>query len=529
MEPHPYNKRTEKFMNVDSDNSDFESGPQDTNQLADIVVLSEVPHALNDDTSQEPESIFGTFFIGDSEFTFPASNIQEVVPYPEKVTKVPLCPDYVDGIFNLRGTLIPIVDVSHILRLTSSEEVFAKRVAVIDCGSQLVGAVFDRTGEVRYIRGAAQRHSLQHRSDDNLIVEGVVQLDEQDRLVQQLSPELLGAMKDIPKAKERSHLHKMRRFVEAEEVQRAIVIRIHDIEFAFDIGFVLEIHQSIPIQQSPAYFEHCEGVVQLRKRVIPVFSFHNALAFPSAEKTNHNQILFLTYNQMYFALPVDEIVDTVEFSEESLLSFPSLSQSRIASFCTHVISEERGRDIFRVDVRKLYEIYGIADAANALNMQAESDSSVEDEDENEDISEFLVFRVADTQLALPLDLVREIREMDFQALSAKGLEDEIVGLLNLRGTIVPMLDLKRRLNVFEDADSSEDQVVIITKSKCGVRGLVADSVRSIVRIPKSSITDVTSTLDGCKNGILNFVKDALRLCDGAVLVMDLEKVVNLVL
>ena len=56
--------------------------------------------------------LFGSFLLGPDEFALPASCIREVVNYPDKMTVVPLSPPFLDGMFNLRGTVIPVVNLS---------------------------------------------------------------------------------------------------------------------------------------------------------------------------------------------------------------------------------------------------------------------------------------------------------------------------------------------------------------------------------------------------------------------------------
>ena len=53
--------------------------------------------------------LYGSFHLGQTELALPVAALQEVVNYPAAVTSVPLAPSHLLGLFNLRGTLIPIV------------------------------------------------------------------------------------------------------------------------------------------------------------------------------------------------------------------------------------------------------------------------------------------------------------------------------------------------------------------------------------------------------------------------------------
>ena len=55
--------------------------------------------------------IYSTFFLGATEIAINVDSIQEVVNYPDKISLIPLAPDFLVGIFNLRSLLIPIINL----------------------------------------------------------------------------------------------------------------------------------------------------------------------------------------------------------------------------------------------------------------------------------------------------------------------------------------------------------------------------------------------------------------------------------
>ena len=50
------------------------------------------------------------FVVGEEEYAIPILNIQEIIK-PIEYTRVPSVPDYVLGVFNLRGNVIPLIDL----------------------------------------------------------------------------------------------------------------------------------------------------------------------------------------------------------------------------------------------------------------------------------------------------------------------------------------------------------------------------------------------------------------------------------
>lgn len=73
--------------------------------------LGEMLEALGTVTERAPESQFVVFRSGRERFCLPVLDVEEVLEWP-LVTKVPLAPGYMLGIFNLRGAIVPLIDIA---------------------------------------------------------------------------------------------------------------------------------------------------------------------------------------------------------------------------------------------------------------------------------------------------------------------------------------------------------------------------------------------------------------------------------
>ncbi|MDJ1499630.1 chemotaxis protein CheW [Xanthocytophaga agilis] len=97
-----------------------------------------------------------TFVLGNEKFAISVDRVQEVVEF-EKVTKVPNAPDYMLGIINLRGRLLPLLDTKMKLGLPKTEITRKSRIMVllipgIDEKQMEIGALVDLAREVVEIR-----------------------------------------------------------------------------------------------------------------------------------------------------------------------------------------------------------------------------------------------------------------------------------------------------------------------------------------------------------------------------------------
>ncbi|EPR30446.1 CheW protein [Alkalidesulfovibrio alkalitolerans DSM 16529] len=88
-----------------------------------------------------------TFSIGDEEFGVDILKVQEIIRTME-ITKVPRAPEFVEGVINLRGKVIPIIDLRKRFGMETRQHDKDTRIIVIEINKMIVGFVVDSVSEV---------------------------------------------------------------------------------------------------------------------------------------------------------------------------------------------------------------------------------------------------------------------------------------------------------------------------------------------------------------------------------------------
>jgi len=88
-----------------------------------------------------------SFAIGEEEFGVDILKVQEINRMLA-VTRVPNSPEYVDGVINLRGKVIPIIDLRRRFRMERREHDKNTRIVVVELSGKVVGFVVDAVSEV---------------------------------------------------------------------------------------------------------------------------------------------------------------------------------------------------------------------------------------------------------------------------------------------------------------------------------------------------------------------------------------------
>lgn len=149
---------------------------------------------------------------------------------------------------------------------------------------------------------------------------------------------------------------------------------------------------------------------------------------------------------------------------------------------------------------------------NPLNTSAQIESSR---------NEFLSFQLGDREFCLKILTVQEIRGYG-DITTIANTPDYIKGVVNLRGEIVPILDLRIRLN-FQNVEYNEFTVVIILNLAGHNLGIVVDSVSDVIAINLDQIQELPEMLTGINT---KFMTGVVTLDTHTLILLDIENLLN---
>lgn len=122
--------------------------------------------------------------------------------------------------------------------------------------------------------------------------------------------------------------------------------------------------------------------------------------------------------------------------------------------------------------------------------------------------ELVTFIVGDQEYGIPINNVREIIMYEPPHRVA-GVP--IAGIINLRGSIIPVLDLLEKFNV----DAKKDKIMIVQKEE-QLYGLIVTEVKEVIRVEENNIRDLPNDIDNiCVSKIIELPnkKNLIMLVD----------------
>ncbi|UCD35434.1 MAG: chemotaxis protein CheW [Nitrospiraceae bacterium] len=132
--------------------------------------------AVSDDVLQ-----FVTFTLNNEHYAVDILNVQEINRITE-ITRVPNSPDYVEGVINLRGKVIPVINLRRKFHLADRETDETSRIIIMEIGGITNGLIVDSVSEVLRVPSSVIEPPPAVSSDmGSKFIKGIAKLE--DRLI----------------------------------------------------------------------------------------------------------------------------------------------------------------------------------------------------------------------------------------------------------------------------------------------------------------------------------------------------------
>jgi purine-binding chemotaxis protein CheW len=144
-----------------------------------------------------------------------------------------------------------------------------------------------------------------------------------------------------------------------------------------------------------------------------------------------------------------------------------------------------------------------------------------DEEVDSNIEQWLTFSVGNEEYALSIESVSEIIKPR-EVTDIPRVPDFISGIISLRGIIVPVFDLTRRLNLGESEMTSASRIIVCQDGE-RLAGFIVDRINQVVNVPISNIEPPPTVLSGLDR---DFVEGVGRVDDRMLILLHLSHVIN---
>ncbi|MFW5857009.1 MAG: chemotaxis protein CheW [Planctomycetota bacterium] len=138
-----------------------------------------------------------------------------------------------------------------------------------------------------------------------------------------------------------------------------------------------------------------------------------------------------------------------------------------------------------------------------------------------DVTQVVSFQLHDEEYAIEITKVKEII-LVAGITRVPQMPDFIEGIINLRGNVIPVLDLRKRFGL--PGKALDDQTrIVVTRMDARIVGLIVDSVSQVMKLPNADIQDPPETIAGLAG---EYLVGVATVDERLILLLDIERIMN---
>jgi chemotaxis signal transduction protein len=240
----------------------------------------------------------------------------------------------------------------------------------------------------------------------------------------------------------------------AKDETQLVTFMLKDEEFGFDIMSVQEIIRPPKLSKVPRTPTYVDGIANLRGVVLPIIDMRPRFGMDHAEDTDSTRVLVIDVKGVKIGLRVDRVKQVTNLLKSDIEEPPAAIQGTSTDYLTGVVKLDSGaRLIMALDAAKVCDLKmeGARSTATSGSSARDNTSVAAQHAEVDDLQQLVSFRVAKEEFAFPMERVREILRVQAPT-KVPDVPDYVLGVLTVRGKLLPIIDLRRQLRLESMAD-----------------------------------------------------------------------------
>ncbi len=491
--------------------------------------------SMQDQTMNTNNTQMVLFRLAQEQFALEIQRVKEIVRLPA-TTRLPKSPSYINGIANLRGNILPILDTRERLALEASEPTEQSRVLVTEVAGYLMGLLVDSVLTVKEVEADSIKPPPPVvQTVDREYLSGVIQKDEEPLTMILNVDEVAKLQIEAVDSRARQHggqagiKEENKTTVTIDEVQ-LVTFSLGNEDYAFEVETVQEIMRVGNIADVPNAPPHIKGLITVRDNVMPAFDLRTLLNLNHQVNDEHERILIVETEEFTLGMIVDQVREVRRYPKSIIQSPPD---SENAHELKGIVKVDNGKKLIMILRQEML----LSDDENKSISQWMDSEGIDVMEENNDRQpdgreqamadevQLVTFNIGEEEYGIFITQIQEINRLGKITRLPKS-PDFIEGVTNLRGEVIPVIDTRKRFGL--DLRDNDDRTRIIIVDMAGKKtGLIADRVNEVLRLPTSNISPPPPVMSARSEA--QFLSGIGKLDNGErmVLLLDSEKILDI--
>lgn len=428
------------------------------------------------------EQLFASFILDRKqglEIAIAAESVTEATTITERIQPLPASVPFLEGIMHLRDKVIPILNMKKRMGISDSSAYDKDaKIAVVTIMGQPFGLLFDDIQEVLRVDESLLMPIQPALQSEDYVISDLITLKEDHRILEVLDLERLFDADELL-ANHDAEKESTTQVNEIRSYSRYVIFSSGNAEYGVPVENSRELTFLSDIDDT---FKtgHLEGALQLRGHTIPVLNAGTLLheAPLEDELQDSSRILVLATDALNFGMIIDEIKEILTVCNEEIMYTPKGGDDSV----TGIYEPQTGRNIMLLDVVTLVSSQmKLLESMARIRSEDEEKLELRTAESRHLITEncYLIFSI-DKKFAIELKDVQEIIEHD-NLLSLPGTQRFDSKIINLRGQIIPVVNLRAFYNYPDQQCPDANSRLIICRNKNHLVALQVDSIITIYK------------------------------------------------
>lgn len=140
------------------------------------------------ETSAMANEQFIIFRLGKQDYGVPIAAVAEIARHPDDITRLPKAPAFIDGVINLRGNVVPIINLRRRFDLSATEHGASQRILIVAVGGTTAGFLVDSVSEIMKAPIDTIQPAPEVSQEQIRLISRVINLEADGRLILLIDP-----------------------------------------------------------------------------------------------------------------------------------------------------------------------------------------------------------------------------------------------------------------------------------------------------------------------------------------------------
>ncbi|MEN6348694.1 MAG: chemotaxis protein CheW, partial [Syntrophomonas sp.] len=428
-----------------------------------------------------------------------------------------------DGMTNLRGHILPVVDTRTKFGMEKAELNASSRVIVVDIGGRAIGLNVDAVSEVLRVDSQDIEQAPASLSDsvDSTSITGVVKLDGGKRLVMVLDAASMFGQETIRKGLDQSKPDRQKTEEALLDEVQIVSFKVGKEEFGLEIDKVKEIIRFPEIVKVPNVPDYIKGIISLRDTLMPIVDMRTKLGTGNDEVTSTTRVVVVDVSGAFIGLTVDQVYEVIRIPRSIIYPPPAAVLSETGEKITGIARVDDGkRIIMLMDPQNIIN-ENVLDEIHAEEGFNQADKEVEVMAETDE-KQLVIFKLAGEQYGIDIAQVQEITKIA-QITAVPRSPKFVQGVVNLRGDVIPVIDMRKRFEL-ESNEYTDRTRIIVSELNNKKIGLIVDEVMEVLRVSARKFEEVPAIVNDEQGQA--YMDGIVNIENRMIMALDLDNVLG---